>query len=199
MIPTSLKLRHDQIKLLKKWRNSLPPMEDFETCECASDVIFTVYATGIGDAIIAKCQGKKLDLSIGDDNKLVNTYNIRLESDIDTSTFGWDGKNNELDAESPYESWQLDAEAKEKDDELENVLNSVAKATKKSYSISIGERSFDFIRGRDDGYKDGRYHKKRKFYEGDSARYRTFKNLNYSKKYVEGYLFGYKIGRKNWP
>lgn len=49
----------------------------------------------------------------------------------------------------------------------------------------------DFAKGQANGFKDGRGHQKRKFYEEDRGR--LFKR--WSSEYVEGYLTGYRDGR----
>jgi hypothetical protein len=66
MIPTSLQLTKVQRSAVEAWRKSLPPQDDYEDVCCSSDVTFTVYATGIGDVIMASCYGQKLDLSLAD-------------------------------------------------------------------------------------------------------------------------------------
>ena len=49
----------------------------------------------------------------------------------------------------------------------------------------------DWTKGQSFGYKDGKAHQKRKFYEEDRGR--SFKK--YSKEWVDGYLKGYREGR----
>ena len=51
----------------------------------------------------------------------------------------------------------------------------------------------DWSRGQSSGYKDGKAHQKRKFYEEDKGR--SFKK--YSLEFVSGYLVGYKDGRNS--
>jgi len=50
----------------------------------------------------------------------------------------------------------------------------------------------NWSRGQAEGFKDGKAHAKRKFYEVDKGS--TFKK--YSKEFINGYLVGYKDGRK---
>jgi hypothetical protein len=70
MIPSCLKLREDQIEKVRKWRNLLKKYDDYDDVSCASDVTFHIYATGLGDVIVAECQGQKCNLTIDDDGEL---------------------------------------------------------------------------------------------------------------------------------
>ena len=80
-------------------------------------------------------------------------------------------------------------ETPEPPDEIEvpEVLEVVGKklASKNVFNIS------DWSKGQAAGFKDGKAHSKRKFYEVDKGR--SFKK--YSKEFVNGYLVGYKDGR----
>jgi len=71
-------------------------------------------------------------------------------------------------------------ETPEPPDEVESNVTSP-----NTYNIS------DWSRGQSAGYKDGKAHSKRKFYEEDKGR--SFKK--YSEEFVAGYLVGYKDGR----
>lgn len=70
MIPTCLNLRADQIEKVEKWRDTLKKYDDHEDASCSSDVTFEIFATGLGDVIVAKCQGQQCQLTIDDDGLL---------------------------------------------------------------------------------------------------------------------------------
>lgn len=61
-----------QAKLTKEYEFELP--DDFEDCECSSDLTFSLYGTGLGDNIICHWKTFELDVSIDDDNNLVCDY-----------------------------------------------------------------------------------------------------------------------------
>ncbi len=75
-IPECVKLEDRQIKRLERWIETLDKKEldaaSEEDCSCACPLTWTIYASGIDDVIIVKALGQKLDLSIDDDNNLVN-------------------------------------------------------------------------------------------------------------------------------
>ena len=75
-IPDCIKLEQRQIDRLKRWIKTLNQQHlqeaQEEDCCCASPITFEIYASGIGDNIVAKCLRQKLNLSIGDDNELVD-------------------------------------------------------------------------------------------------------------------------------
>lgn len=71
------------------------------------------------------------------------------------------------------------------------VVPEVVEKAKKLVVIGKPAPRTDFGRGQSDGYKDGKAHQKRKFYEVD----RGAKFDDYSPEYVSGYLLGYRNGR----
>lgn len=75
-IPDCVKLEKRQIDRLKRWIKTLSKKQlraaFEEDCSCASPLTWKIYATGLGDVIKVKFGDKELDLSIGDDNELLN-------------------------------------------------------------------------------------------------------------------------------
>lgn len=69
--------------------------------------------------------------------------------------------------------------------EVAEVIEVATPKAKNIFNIS------DWSKGQADGFKDGKAHTKRKFYEVDKGS--SFKK--YSKEFVNGYLVGYKDGR----
>lgn len=67
MIPSCLNLTEGQIARVRKWRDTLPKLEESEDCTMMSDITFEVISTGLGDIINATCFGNKLSLTIDDD------------------------------------------------------------------------------------------------------------------------------------
>jgi len=71
-IPECIKLDAKQIQRLKDWYNKFPKLEYDEDCTGASDITFEIFATGLGDNIIAKCFRQKLILSYDDDGEFMD-------------------------------------------------------------------------------------------------------------------------------
>jgi hypothetical protein len=72
MIPTCLVLTPEQIKKVKTFRASLPPlsleeMEEVYGGACfTSDITFHIHTTSVGDVVIAEAQGHECNLSPDD-------------------------------------------------------------------------------------------------------------------------------------
>ncbi len=109
----------------------------------------------------------------------VNKYRVvgeLNETDYLGETYN-DDYSRPTDTQEPIE---LDS-----DEDGETIIQPIEKTSKNIYNIS------DWTKGQSAGFKDGKAHTKRKFYEVDKGNaFGTF-----SREFVAGYLVGYKDGR----
>ena len=84
MIPTCITLDDDQKKLVERLvseTSRIDPVDDYDDVSMASDVMFSVYATGLGDNISVECRGNWINISRDDDGSLVTPLDFQLDED----------------------------------------------------------------------------------------------------------------------
>lgn len=76
MIPTCLKLKERQTEKLNKFlkflRTKVSKDYQNEDVSMASEFVYKIYATGLGDVINVEALGYKCSLTIDDDNELID-------------------------------------------------------------------------------------------------------------------------------
>lgn len=93
MIPNCLQLDVRQRCLLDAWTKKVDerigePIGDFDSCECASFTTWEVYATGLGDVIIAKYRGHEIHVEYDDDEENIGEEFFRANFD---PNYRWEG------------------------------------------------------------------------------------------------------------